>query len=75
MRLKRDGCDLVGMTLMPEAALARELELEYVAICLVVNVAAGLTSKEIDLKQAHGVATSSIELLRAHLGRATQLIN
>lgn len=40
-RLERDGADLVGMTGMPEAALARELNLEYVSICLVVNPAAG----------------------------------
>jgi len=40
-RLERDGCDLVGMTGMPEAALARELGLDYASICLVVNPAAG----------------------------------
>lgn len=74
-RLKQDGCDLVGMTLMPEASLARELELEYAAVCLVVNAAAGLNSSEIDLKQAHAVATSSIEVLRRLLGRAVQLLD
>jgi 5'-methylthioinosine phosphorylase len=40
-RMKRDGCDLVGMTGMPEAALARELDLEYACIALVANWAAG----------------------------------
>lgn len=40
-RLRRDGCDLVGMTGMPEAALARELELDYACIALVANWAAG----------------------------------
>jgi 5'-methylthioinosine phosphorylase len=40
-RMRRDGCDLVGMTGMPEAALARELELEYACIALVANWAAG----------------------------------
>ena len=40
-RLDRDGATLVGMTGMPEAALARELGLPYVAICVVVNHAAG----------------------------------
>lgn len=40
-RMERDGCDIVGMTGMPEAALARELELAYVSICMVVNRAAG----------------------------------
>lgn len=40
-RMDRDGATLVGMTGMPEAALARELELPYAAICVVVNHAAG----------------------------------
>ena len=40
-RLRRDGCDLVGMTAMPEAALARELNIPFGGICLVVNAAAG----------------------------------
>ena len=41
-RMARDGCDVVGMTGMPEAALARELDLPYASICMVVNPAAGL---------------------------------
>jgi 5'-methylthioinosine phosphorylase len=40
-RLRRDGCDLVGMTGMPEAALARELGLQYASLALVANWAAG----------------------------------
>ncbi len=40
-RLKRDGCTLVGMTGMPEAALARELELPYACCAVVANWAAG----------------------------------
>jgi len=40
-RLERDGATLVGMTGMPEAGLARELELPYAAVCVVVNHAAG----------------------------------
>ena len=40
-RLERDGCDIVGMTAMPEAALARELGLPYASCCIVVNWAAG----------------------------------
>lgn len=40
-RMKRDGCDLVGMTGMPEAALARELDLDYACLALVANWAAG----------------------------------
>ena len=40
-RLERDGCDLVGMTGMPEASLARELGLAYATLAVVVNHAAG----------------------------------
>jgi 5'-methylthioadenosine phosphorylase len=40
-RLERDGCDLVGMTGMPEATLARELGLEYACLSVVVNHSAG----------------------------------
>lgn len=40
-RLERDGCDIVGMTAMPEAALARELDLCYATCAVVANRAAG----------------------------------
>jgi len=40
-RLARDGADIVGMTAMPEAALARELDLPYGALAVVANYAAG----------------------------------
>jgi 5'-deoxy-5'-methylthioadenosine phosphorylase len=40
-RLDRDGATMVGMTGMPEAALARELGLQYAHLCVVVNPAAG----------------------------------
>lgn len=40
-KLKQDGCDIVGMTGMPEAGLARELKMRYACIALVVNKAAG----------------------------------
>ncbi len=41
LRMRRDGCDLVGMTGMPEAGLARELQLEYACLGIVANWAAG----------------------------------
>lgn len=54
-RLERDGADLVGMTGMPEAALARELELPYAAINVVVNYAAGRAAS------SEGIHFDSIE--------------
>lgn len=59
-RLEKDGCDIVGMTGMPEAALARELELDYAACAVVANYAAGrgegkITMKEIETELAAGM--------------------
>jgi 5'-methylthioinosine phosphorylase len=45
-RLKRDGCDLVGMTGMPEAGLARELKLDYACLAISANWAAGCSDDE-----------------------------
>lgn len=52
-RLERDGCDLVGMTAMPEAALARELDLCYAACAVVANWAAGKDNEEITMDDIH----------------------
>jgi 5'-deoxy-5'-methylthioadenosine phosphorylase len=50
-RLANDGCDLVGMTGMPEAALAKELELDYANISVVANWGAGLIEGEITMAE------------------------
>jgi len=50
-RLGKDGCDIVGMTGMPEAALAKELSLNYACCALSVNWAAGIASKEISMDE------------------------
>ena len=50
-RLERDGCDIVGMTGMPETALARELGLCYAACAVCVNWAAGRGAEEITMAQ------------------------
>ena len=60
-RLDRDGCHIVGMTGMPEAALARELGLCYASISVVANMAAGrgegeITMEEIDTNLQSGMA-------------------
>jgi len=44
-RLHHDGCTIVGMTAMPEAALARELGLPYAGLSVVVNKGAGLAGE------------------------------
>ena len=50
-RLERDGCDMVGMTGMPEAALARELGLCYASLTLSVNWAAGKSDGPITMTE------------------------
>jgi 5'-deoxy-5'-methylthioadenosine phosphorylase len=50
-RMERDGCDLVGMTGMPEASLARELEMEYACCAVVANWAAGKGEGEISMEE------------------------
>ncbi len=50
-RMERDGVDIVGMTGMPEAALARELDICYAAIAVVVNPAAGKSEREIEIAE------------------------
>ena len=49
-RIERDGCDMVGMTGMPEAALARELELCYATCAVVANRAAGRGREPLSMK-------------------------
>lgn len=63
-RMRRDGCDLVGMTGMPEAALARELGLEYACLAIVANWAAGCgDAQEITLAEVlDNVAAASAGL-------------
>ena len=51
IRLQRDGCDIVGMTGMPEAALAREMNLCYASCSVVANWAAGKGDQPISMKE------------------------
>ncbi len=68
-RLERDGADIVGMTGMPEAALARELGIPYAAISVIANHAAGRASSE------HGIRFESLEhVLHEAMGRVRTII-
>lgn len=65
-RLERDGADVVGMTGMPEAALARELDLPYAAIAVVANYAAGRgdSARVISLEQIAAVLEQAMSRVR-----------
>lgn len=69
-RLERDGCDLVGMTGMPEAALARELNIPYASICLVVNPAAGKSDDLITMDEIRAVIESGMGEVRDLIANA-----
>jgi len=64
-RLERDGCDMVGMTGMPEAALARELGLCYAAVAVVANPAAGRGDGEIRMEDILRTLDKGMEAFRA----------
>jgi 5'-methylthioadenosine phosphorylase len=68
-RLERDGAEIVGMTGMPEAALAREISLQYAAIAVVANYAAGRGDSE------RAVPLDKIEaVLDEAMGRVRRII-
>jgi len=69
-RLERDGATLVGMTGMPEAALARELEIPYAAIAVVANWAAGRA----DSRQRIDLATID-QVLREGMARVAKVVD
>lgn len=68
-RMQRDGCDLVGMTGMPEAGLARELGLPYACLSLVVNPAAGLSTTPITMADIEQALHAGMGQVRATLAR------
>lgn len=49
-RMGRDGCDIVGMTAMPEAGLARERGIAYATLAFVVNWGAGLSEQALTMQ-------------------------
>lgn len=67
-RMAQDGCDVVGMTGMPEASLAREAGIDYACICVVANPAAGLEAEPITMEALHAVLDES-------MGRVSQWLS
>ena len=73
-RMRRDGCSVVGMTGMPEAGLARELEIDYACLALVVNWAAGIGDDDISMEEIMAILEQGIDRLRPLLLAAARLI-
>ena len=63
-RMQRDGCDLVGMTAMPEAPLAREIGLDYASLCVVANWAAGCTDELITMESIEATLKVGMDNIR-----------
>jgi 5'-methylthioadenosine phosphorylase len=61
------GGDVVGMTGMPEAALARELELCYAGISVVANYAAGISKKKLTVPEVMDAMKSATEKIKSLL--------
>ena len=68
-RYERDGADMVGMTGMPEAALAKELQLSYATIAVVSNYAAGRgdSAAGINMESVNATASDTMERVRSIL--------
>lgn len=60
-RLAAAGCDAVGMTSMPEAALAREAGIDYASLCVVANAGAGLEAGPITETDIHRVLQAAMQ--------------
>lgn len=73
-KMQRDGCNIIGMTGMPEAALARELDMEYASIAMVVNWCSGITDSVLDMDEIRRILDSGmnsvIQLIRATPGQS-----
>ena len=69
-KLAKDGCDLVGMTAMPEAALARELGLCYAGCAVVANWGAGIQAGEITMEEIERNLEEGMARVRAVLRAA-----
>jgi 5'-methylthioinosine phosphorylase len=72
-RMEQDGCDLVGMTGMPEAALARELKLNYASLSVVVNPAAGKGEGVITLKEIEENLEAGMERVKRILHKSVDV--
>lgn len=74
-KLENDGADIVGMTGMPEAALAREKELCYATIAVSANPAAGKSEAEIDIKTVEKNLETGMKHVRKILKHAIPVIS
>lgn len=68
------GADIVGMTAMPEAALARELELCYSSVCVVTNYAAGISDRKLTTSEVVETMKGAAEKVKALLSETLPIV-
>ena len=73
-KLEKDGCDIVGMTGMPEAALARELEMEYATCAVVANWGAGRSKHNITMTEIETNLIDGMKSVRDLLEKTLPLV-
>jgi 5'-methylthioinosine phosphorylase len=73
-RLERDGCDMVGMTGMPEASLAKELGLCYATCAICANFAAGRGGDQLNLEEMYRTLEVGMKKFRRLLRELMKLI-
>ncbi len=72
-RMRRDGCDMVGMTGMPEAALAKELGLCYACCAVVANWAAGCGGSAISMQEIERILAPAMVSVARLIERVTEI--
>ena len=73
-RLQRDGCSLVGMTAMPETALAREMDMAYAACLVVVSRAAGIDGNTVNTAELPQAISDAMISARSVLQKTLPLL-
>ena len=68
-KFKQDGCDMVGMTTMPEAGLAREAGVDYASLCIIANWGAGLEKEPVTMSAIEATLALAMIEVRKLLGQ------
>jgi len=71
---RKIGADIVGMTAMPEAVLARELEICYSGICIITNYAAGITKERLTTSEVIETMHSATDRVKKLIKTALELM-
>ena len=74
-KIEKDGCDIVGMTGMPEATLAREMNINYACISLVVIWAAGKSDEEITMEMIESNLKNGMDKIKTILVKTIKQIS